>query len=99
LRLARGQISWAAMARAQARFRLSLKDQQTGESLKVELIDAPDESPFLPNPTLRRYRVRVNGRAATKVKEATLTEVFDRLRRWLVGRARSAGPARGVEGS
>ncbi len=76
------------MARAQARFRLSLKDQQTGESLKIELIETRDESPFPPNPSQRRYRVRVNGKAATKVKEATLTEVFDRLRRWLVGRAR-----------
>lgn len=85
------------MARARARFRLSLKDQQTGESLKVELLEAPDESPFPPNPSQRRYRVRVNGKAATKVKEATLTEVFDRLRRWMVGRARTAGPARGIE--
>ena len=88
LRLARVQIFCAVMARAQARFRLSLKDQQTGESLKIELIETLDESPFPPNPNQRRYRVRVNGKAATKVKEATLTEVFDRLRRWLVGRAR-----------
>ncbi|MBI2510694.1 MAG: hypothetical protein HYV96_01830 [Opitutae bacterium] len=78
------------MARAKARFRLSLKDQQSGDTLKVELIEAPDESPFPPNPSMRRYRVRVNGKAATKITAATLTEVFDRLRRWLVGRARKA---------
>jgi hypothetical protein len=76
------------MARSSARFRLSLKDQKTGESLKVELIEAPDESPFAKKPAARRYRVRVNGKAATKVKEVTLTETFTRLRRWLVNRAK-----------
>ncbi len=81
------------MARAKARFRLSLKDQLTGESLKVELIEAPDESPFPPNPTMRRWRVRVNGKAATKVKEVTLTDVFHRLRGWMVARARRDGDA------
>lgn len=85
------------MARAKARFRLSFKDQHTGESLKIELIEAPDESPFPPNASQRRYRVRVNGRAATKVKEATLTDIFDRLRRWLVGRVRSAEADNRVE--
>ena len=76
------------MARAKARFRLSVKDRQTGQSLKIELIEAPHESPFPPNASLRRYRVRVNGRAATKVPEATLTEVFNRLRTWVVSRSR-----------
>ncbi len=76
------------MARAKARFRLSVKDRQTGQSLKIELIEAPDESPFPPNASLRHYRVRVNGRAATKVPEATLTEVFNRLRMWVVARSR-----------
>jgi hypothetical protein len=31
-----------------------------------------------------RFRLRVNGRAPRRIKEATLTEVFDPLRRWLV---------------
>ena len=76
------------MARASARFRLSLKDQKSGESLKVELIEIPNESPFVSNPLAGRYRVRVNGKAATKVTEVTLTEAFHRLRRWLVARAK-----------
>ena len=33
-----------------------------------------------------RFRVRVNGRSARRIKEATLTQVFDELRRWLVRR-------------
>jgi hypothetical protein len=65
-----------------------VKDRLTGESLKVELVPIPNETPFPSNPDAHRYRVRVNGRAAEKVKVATLTEAFNRLRRWLVGRAR-----------
>lgn len=76
------------MGRPRARFRLSVKDQLTGESLKVELVPIPNETPFPSSPAAHRYRVRVNGRAAEKVKEATLTEAFNRLRSWLVGRAR-----------
>lgn len=68
------------MACASARCRLSLKDQRTGESLKVELVPAPDKTPFVSDPAAGRYRVRVNGKAATQVREATLTEVFNRLR-------------------
>jgi hypothetical protein len=81
------------MGRPRARFRLSVKAQLTGESLKVELVPAPNETPFLSNPAARRYRLRVNGKAAEKVKEATLTEVFSRLRRWLVGRVRKSNGA------
>jgi len=80
------------MARPNARFRLSLKDQKTGESLKVELIEAPNESPFASNPTARRYRVRVNGKVATKVKDITMTEAFTRLRTWLVSRVKRTKP-------
>lgn len=76
------------MARPSARFRLSVKDQQSGESLKVELIPAPNVSPFVTNPAAQRYRVRVNGRVSTKVRDVTLTEAFNRLRTWLVARAR-----------
>jgi hypothetical protein len=65
-----------------------LKDQISGESLKVELIPVPNETPFPSNPAAKRYRIRVNGKASTKVKEATLTEVFNRLRGWLVSRSR-----------
>ncbi len=82
------------MARASARFRRFLKDQKNGESFKVELMDAPNELPFAQNPTARRYRVRVNGRAATKVRDVTLTEVFHRLRGWLVTRAKRSGSKR-----
>ena len=76
------------MGRQRARFRLSLKDQDNGESLKVELIPAPNDTPFASNPAAKRYRIRVNGKASTKVQDATLTEVFGRLRSWLVARAR-----------
>ncbi len=76
------------MARPSARFRLSLKDHKTGESLKVELIPAPNDTPFVSNPAAGRYRIRVNGKASAKVKEATLSEVFNRLQGWLVARAR-----------
>jgi hypothetical protein len=69
------------MPRAAARFRLSLKDRKTGTALRVELIDAPGLWGE------RRYRIRLNGREPSRVKEATLTEIFDRLRRWLVRRA------------
>jgi hypothetical protein len=55
---------------------------------KVELIPAPNETPFVSNPAAQRYRVRVNGRLSTKVKDVTLTEAFNRLRHWLVARAR-----------
>lgn len=84
------QILCPAMARPSARFRLSLKDQASGESLKVELIPAPNETPFVSNPAAKRYRVRVNGRVSTKVKDVTLTEALNRLRTWLVARSRRA---------
>ena len=76
------------MARPSARFRLPLKDQKTGESLKVELIPASNDSPFVSNPAAQRYRVCVNGKASTKVSDITLTEALSRLRCWLVARAR-----------
>lgn len=77
------------MGRPGARFRLSVKDHLTGATLKVELIPAPNETPFASNPAAKRYRIRVNGKTSTKVKEATLTEVFNRLRGWLVTRSRT----------
>jgi hypothetical protein len=69
------------MPRATARFRLSIKDKNIGTHLKVELIEAPGLWGE------RRFRLRVNGQEPKKIKEATLTEVFDRLRRWLVVQA------------
>lgn len=69
------------MPRAAARFRLSIKDRKTGTALKVELIEAQGLWGE------RRYRIRLNGREPAQVKEATLTEIFERLRRWLVKRA------------
>ena len=69
------------MPTARARFRISIKDHLTGEGLKVELVDAPGLWGE------RRYTIRLNGKPATKVKEATLSEVFHRLRRWTVARA------------
>jgi hypothetical protein len=69
------------MPRSPARFRLSIKDNQTRTGLKVELIEAPGLWGE------RRYRIRVNGKDAERIKEATLTEVFERLRQWVVARA------------
>lgn len=69
------------MPREKSRFRISICDRHAGETLKVELIDVSD--PW----NERRYKIRVNGRVATQMPEGTLTEVFDRLRRWMVKRA------------
>ena len=69
------------MARSTARFRLSIMDNRTRTGIKVELIEAKRLWGE------RRYRLRLDGREPEHVKEATLTEVFDRLRRWLVKRA------------
>ena len=68
------------MARQKARFRISIKDLVANETVKIELI---------PSDRLweeRRFFVRMNDRLSTKVKTVTLTEVFHRLRRWLVPR-------------
>lgn len=69
------------MPRSAARFRISIKDKKVGTVLKVELIEAPGLWGE------RRFKLRVNGQEPGKIKEATLTEVFDRLRRWLVVQA------------
>jgi hypothetical protein len=73
-------LNWA-MGRSKSRFRISICDKESGESLKVELIDAAGLW------SERRYKIRLNGKAATQLPEGTLTEVFDRLRRWMVKRA------------
>lgn len=69
------------MARAPARFRISIKDHKKGNLMKVELIEAPGLFGE------RRYKIRVNGREANRHPEGNLTEIFDRLRRWVVRRA------------
>ena len=69
------------MSRSAARFRLSVKDTKTRTALKVELIEARGLWGE------RRYRIKLNGRVPKQVKEATLTEIFDRLRQWMVRRA------------
>jgi hypothetical protein len=76
------------MPRSPARFRLSIKDNQTRTLIKVELIEAPGICGE------RRDQIRVNGQEAERVKEATLTEVFERLRRWAVARTERGGRTR-----
>jgi hypothetical protein len=78
----RGKFREIAMPRTAAQYRISIRDNAARTTLKVELI----ESRGLWGE--RRHRLKVNGREATKTKEATLTEIFDRLRRWLVKRGR-----------
>ena len=68
------------MPRPAPRFRISVTDCRTRRRLVVELI----EPPF---PAARRYWLRVNGRKAARVPEASLTTVFHRLRAWLVRQA------------
>jgi hypothetical protein len=69
-----------SMGRQIARFRISIKDQQTSKMIKVELIECPGLWGE------KRFRLRVNNREPRRIKDATLTEVFERLRRWLVKR-------------
>jgi len=68
------------MGRSAARFRISIKDNQTSTVIKVELIEVSGLWGE------KRFGLRVNNREPDRIKEATLTEVFDRLRRWLVKR-------------
>lgn len=68
------------MARKTARFRISIKDNLTGQSLKVELL------PWIPP----RYTIRQNDRIADRIREATLSVMCGRLRRWLVRQAKAA---------
>jgi hypothetical protein len=65
------------MPRPKARYSMIVKNNFTGDRLKVELIDVP----FLEN---RRFRVRVNGQWARKLPVASKTIVTKQLRWWLV---------------
>jgi hypothetical protein len=60
-----------------AHYTLELINHETGDRLKIELID-------LPFPGARSYRVRVNGEWARKVPLASKTMVTKQLRGWLV---------------
>jgi hypothetical protein len=73
------------MPRLKPRFRISVKDYRTGKTLLVELVDQPF-------PGSRRYWLRVDGRNATRLSEASLTTVFRRLRSWLVKQRRHSSP-------
>ena len=68
------------MPRSAARLRVSIKDNTTRAGIKVELIEAHGRRDE------RRDRLRQNERVPGKAKWATLTAVFDGLRRWMVRR-------------
>ena len=57
---------------------MTVRNQETGATLKVELIDLPFSA------QLRQFRVRVNGRWAKKVPVASKTIATRQLRAWLV---------------
>lgn len=66
-----------AMSRPKAHYSVILKNHETGEQLKLELID-------LPFATARTFRLRVNGRWAQKLPVASKTTVLRQLRSWWV---------------
>ena len=76
-----GEFLFPIMLRTAAQFRSSIKDNLAQAALKTERIDAPGIRGE------RRFLIRANGRDATKIKEGTLSEGFDHLRRWVVGQA------------
>jgi hypothetical protein len=64
------------MPQPDVHYTLSLVNHQTGQQLKLELIDLPFPA--------RSYRVRVNGEWAKKVPVASKTAVMRQLRTWWV---------------
>jgi len=70
------------MGRQTARFRISVKDNASGDHFKVELIQTSGLWGE------RRFTLRVNGRKSHRLRVASLTQVCDRLRRWLASRPR-----------
>jgi hypothetical protein len=60
-----------------ATLRISLK-KRGGKTHRIELIR---------NPFFQRFWVRVDGKNAKKLPEATATEIADRIRRWIVENA------------
>ena len=65
------------MPRPKAHDSVVVKNHQTGEQLKVELIDLP----FISG---KRFRLRVNGRWARKLPTGSKTAVLRQLRTWWV---------------
>jgi hypothetical protein len=59
-----------------AHYTVSLVNHQTGQRLKIELIDLPFPA--------RSYRLRVNGEWAKRVPVASKTAVMRQLRGWWV---------------
>ncbi|MGA0367928.1 MAG: hypothetical protein ACO3N7_00580 [Kiritimatiellia bacterium] len=57
-------------------FTIYLENHQTQETLRLELFDTPFPS--------RKYELRVNGSRYAKWQYATKTQVWDRLRKWMV---------------
>jgi hypothetical protein len=82
------------MPRLPARFRVSVKDHRPGRILRLELIEQPWPSRFL---------LRVDGRRVQRLPEASVTQVCDRLRRWLTQlqspRKTRARPGCGLRGA
>ena len=66
------------MPRPKAHYSVLLKNHETGEQLKLELIDLPFTT------TTRTFRLRVNGRWAQKLPVASKTTVLRQLRSWWV---------------
>ena len=64
------------MLKPDAHYTVSLINHQTGQELKLELIDLPFPA--------RSYRLRVNGQWAKKLPVATKTAVMRQLRQWWV---------------
>ena len=60
-----------------AHYTLELINHETGDRLKIELID-------LPFPGARSYRIRVNEKWAQKLPVASKTMVAKQLRGWRV---------------
>ena len=66
------------MHRPKAHYSVVLKNHETGEQLKLELIDLPFAT------AARTFRLRVNGRWAQKLPVASKTTVLRQLRAWWV---------------
>ena len=66
------------MPRPKTDYSVILKNHETGEQLKLELIDLPFST------STRTFRLRVNGRWAQKVPVASKTAVLRQLRSWWV---------------
>ena len=61
--------------RLKSHIRISIKNNVTGKSHKIELIKFPNNS--------RRFWLRFDGVNSTKTPEATLTQLCNRLRKLL----------------